>query len=267
MEVAMRRVIVSIVCVVSCLVTSAETAQSTLANHPIVGDWKLSVARSTGASIRLAVTVSPSSQIDMTTMGLSAQFRLDGKEHPTFGVMATWEQAGTGSWNAVVKNGVKTTSIDHYVLSADERTLTITTETPGRSMGVPETLVLTRASGGPGLAGVWQGRRSVGDAAAQYAVEDGKLRIHLSPSEERWLAPLDGKDYAWSMPGAEPGRLMARGQLVDARTISIVLKEKGVAFHYATLSVSADGRTLQIDQVHGPTADAPERSRLVYERR
>src|SRR5262245_24305747 len=209
MEGAMRKVIVSIVCVVSCLVTSAETAQSTLANHPIAGDWKLNVAQSTGASVRLVVTVSPSGQTDMTTMGLSARFRLDGKEHPTFGVMATWVQVGPGSWNAVVKNGGKVTSIDHYVLSTDERTLTITTETPGRSNGTPGTLVLTRASGGPGLAGVWQGRRSVGDATADYAVEDGKLRIHLSPSEERWLAPLDGKDYAWSMPGAEPGRLTA----------------------------------------------------------
>jgi hypothetical protein len=127
--------------------------------------------------------------------------------------------------------------------------------------------VLTRASGGPGLAGVWQGRRSVGDATAEYAVEDGQLRVHLSPSEERWLAPLDGKDYAWSLPRAEAGRITATGRLVDSRTISIVLKEKGVAFHYATLAVSADGRTLQIDQVHGRTAGAPERSRLIYARR
>ena len=46
-----------------------------------------------------------------------------------------------------------------------------------------------------------------------------------------------------------------------------MLKEKGVPFHYATLTASADGRTLQINQVHGATAEAPERSRLIYERR
>jgi hypothetical protein len=263
----MQRVIASIVCAASCLCTSVATAQTALANHPIVGSWKLNVARSTGANVRLAVTISPSGQIDMTTMGLSARFRLDGKEHPTFGVMATWAQVGPRAWDAVVKDQGKTASIDHYVLSADERTLTITTETPGRTNGAAEALVLTRASGGPGLAGVWQGRRSIGDATAEYAVEGGRLRIHLSPTEERWLGRLDGKEYAWSTPGAEPGRLTGSGRLVESRTISIVLKEKGAAFHYATLAVSADGQTLQIDQVHGTTADAPERSRLIYERR
>ena len=73
----MRRVIASIVCAVSCLGTSAATAQSALANHPIVGTWKLDVARSRGTNVRLVVTLSPSGQIDMTMMGLSARFRLD----------------------------------------------------------------------------------------------------------------------------------------------------------------------------------------------
>jgi hypothetical protein len=201
----------------------------------------------------------------MTTMGLSARFRLDGKEYPTFGLMAAWTQVKARAWDAVVKDEGKIASIDHYVVSGDERTLTITTETPGRASGAVETLMLTRTSGGPGLAGVWQGRRSVGDATARYAVENGQLRIQLSPSEESWLGRLDGKDYAWSMPGAA-GRLTATGRVVDSHTISIVLKEKGVAFHYATLTVLPDGRTLQIDQVHGTRPDAPERSRLVYER-
>jgi len=263
----MRRVIASIVCAVSCLGASAAIAQPALVNHPIVGAWKLNVARSTGASVRLVVSISPSGQIDMTTMGLAARFRLDGKEYPTFGLMASWAPAGTRAWDAVVKDQGKTASIDHYVLSADEQTLTITTETPDRAIGAAESLMLTRASGGPGLAGVWQGRRSVGDATAEYAVENGQLRIHLSPSEERFLGPLDGKDYAWFIPGAAPGRLTGSGRPVGSRTISFVLKEKRTAFHYATLTVSADGQTLQIDQVHGTTAGAPERSRLIYERR
>jgi len=263
----MQRVIASIVCAVSCLGTSVASAQPALSNHPIVGSWQLNVARSTGADVRLVVTVGPSGQVDMTMMGLSARFRLDGKEHPTFGLLATWAQVGPRAWDAVVKDQGKTTSIDHYVLSANEEMLTITTEIPERPKGAAETLVLTRASGGPGLAGVWHGKRSVGDAVAEYAIENGQLRIHLSPFEERWQGRLDGKDYEWWTAGTKPGQLSAAGRLVDSRTISFVLKEKGVAFHFATLAVSVDGRTLQIDQVHGASSDASERSRLVYERR
>jgi hypothetical protein len=262
----MHRALMLVVVGIVSVVPSVASAQPALKGHPIVGAWALNVARSTGASVRLTVTAGQSGQVEMKMMGLSASFRLDGKEHPTFGVMASWARVGNNAWDAVVRDNGKTTSIDHYLLSADDQILTIRTETPGRANAAAEALVLKRASGGPGLAGVWQGRRSVGDAKAEYAIDNGRLRIHVSPSEERWLGTLDGKDYPWQTPGAEPGRLTATGQLVDARTIQIVLKEKGVAFQFATLSVSADGRTLRIDQVHGTTPDAPERSRLVFER-
>lgn len=263
----MNRLIASIVCAVSCLVTSVVATEPTLTNLPIVGSWKLNVSRSSGASLRFVVTVSRSGRIDMTTMGLSATFQADGSARPAFGVMATWVPIGPRAWDAVAKDRGQVASIDHYMLSADEKTLTITTETPGRSTGAAETLVLTRASGGPGLAGVWQGKRTIGDATAEYAVENGRLRIHLLPSGEQWFGRLDGKEYPWSIPGAERNRLTAVGRRVDPRTISIVVKEKGVPFHYATLLVSPDGQTLQIDQVHGTKPDAPERSRLIYERR
>ena len=266
-EHVMRGLVASIVCAVSCLGTTAATAQSALANHPIVGAWTLNVARSQGANVRLVVSSSAPGQIDMQMMGLSARFRVDGTPYPTFGGMASWKQVSPRAWDAEVKDQGTVASVDHYVLSADEQNLTITSETPGRTNGAAERLMLRRASGGPGLVGVWQGRRAVGDATAEYAVENGQLRIHLSPSEERFLGRLDGKDYPWSIPGTEAGRITAAGRVVDSRTISIVLKEKGVPFHYATLAVTADGRTLQIDQVHGAKADAPERSRLIYERR
>ena len=139
--------------------------------------------------------------------------------------------------------------------------------TTGSNDGAAEMLVLTRASGGPGLAGVWQGRRVVGDATAEYSAEGDRLRVHLSPSEERWFAPLDGKDHPWLTPGVVPGDVTAAGRQTGPRTISFVLKEEGVPFHFATLAVSPDGKTLQIDQVHGATATAPERSQLVYERK
>jgi hypothetical protein len=263
----MNRLIASIVCAASCLATSVAATESPLANLPILGSWKLNVVRSSGANLRLVVTVSPSGRIDMTSMGLSATFQADGKAHPAFGVMATWVPIGPRAWDAVAKERDHVASIDHYVLSADEKTLTVTTETPGRALGAAETLVVTRVSGGPGLSGVWQGRRSIGDAAAEYAVENGRFRIRLSPSGEQWIGRLDGNEYPWSMPGAERNRLTAAGRRVDSRTISLVLKVNGVPFHYATLSVSTDGQTLQIDQVHGRKPDAPERSRLIYERR
>jgi hypothetical protein len=262
----MRR-IVSFVCAASLLGTSLVAAQPPLTNHPIVGAWKLNVARSTGATVRLVVTRSPSGQFDMTAMGLSARFRVDGKEHPTFGLKASWTQPGPRAWDAVAKERGRIASTDHYVLSADERTLTITTEIPGRRTGTAERLVLTRLAGGPGLAGVWQGRRSVGDATAEYAIESGELRIHMLPFEERWRGRLDGRDYPWFAAGAESDRFTASGRVVAPRTVEIVLKEKGSVFHHATLSVSDDGQTLQIDQIHGASAEAPEKSRLVYERR
>lgn len=128
-------------------------------------------------------------------------------------------------------------------------------------------LVLTRESGEPGLAGVWRGTRAVGDATAEYAVEGNRLRVHLSPSEERSFAPVDGKDYPWEFPGAVPGHITAAGRVAGPRTLTYVLSENGKPFHFATLTVSQDGKELVIEQVHGTTPNAPERSRLIYERR
>ena len=78
----MRGLVASIVCAVSCLGTTAATAQSALANHPIVGAWTLNVARSQGANVRLVVSSSAPGQIDMQMMGLSARFRVDGATLP-----------------------------------------------------------------------------------------------------------------------------------------------------------------------------------------
>jgi hypothetical protein len=46
-----------------------------------------------------------------------------------------------------------------------------------------------------------------------------------------------------------------------------VLKIKGTPTQFATLSVSPDGKTLEIVQIIGATETAPDGNRLIYERR
>jgi hypothetical protein len=49
--------------------------------------------------------------------------------------------------------------------------------------------------------------------------------------------------------------------------MKFVLKLKGTPLQFATLTVAPDGNTLGIVQINGATETAPDRNRLIFERR
>jgi hypothetical protein len=68
-------------------------------------------------------------------------------------------------------------NIDNYTLSEDGKTLTMKTD-----YRVPkkfeQTIVFTRASGGPGLAGVWQTKTMQTENWLEMSSSDGKM-VHV----------------------------------------------------------------------------------------
>jgi hypothetical protein len=242
--------------------------QQPLTAHPIIGTWKLDVTRSSVAGVRLEVTETPGGDVTMAIAGQSSTFKLDSKDYPAwYGTVAAWKRVSQREWDSTTKLKGAVASLDRYVLSADGQTLTVTTEWKGKSDRGTETMVLTRVSGGPEFAGVWQGKGVTSDATAEYAAEGDRLRLHVAPPDQRWFAPLDGRDYPIITIDTLAADFTAAGRQTGPRTIAFVLKQKGIPVQHATLTVSSDGQTLEVEQVHGATPDAPQRSRLVFVRK
>jgi len=243
-------------------------AQTALASHPILGTWKLNPAKSTVA-LTVTLTTNRDGSMRIAVQGDDRTFRIDGKDYPgLFGSVFAWTAAGPRAWNVVNKMNGKVESIDRYVLSADERVLTLTGEPqPPAPRGDKREIVFQRVSGGPGLAGVWRSTSATaGEATAEYRVEGNNLTVSLQPTGERWSGPLDGRDYPLAPGASVPDGMTWAGRQSGARTISFVLKVKGGPVQFTTLTVAPDGKTLEILQVNGATENAPDRNRLIYER-
>jgi hypothetical protein len=240
-------------------------AQGSLARHPIVGSWKLNAAKST-VGFTLTIATAPDGAM---TMGWSDQkytFKVDSKEYQVpVDTTATWTQKGANRWETIYKVKGKVDNIDQIALSADGRTLTIDTDRV--TTRTKEHVVYARTSGGPGLAGVWKATNIGGDMTLEYAVAGDKLSAHIEPTTERWSGPLDGKDYpATAIPG-NPGNVTWAGHQEGPRTIKFLLKRDGKPIQFATLAVSADGKTLEVTQINGATETSQDRNRLIFERR
>jgi hypothetical protein len=255
----------TVAAVCGVVLAGVAAAQGLTTSHPIVGAWKLNPAKST-VGLTVTFTAAADGTMTMAWVAEKYSFRVDGKEYPApSGASAAWTQKSPREWETVYRVQGKVDNVDRLSLSADGKTLTISTDRVVTKS--KEELVLARTAGGPGLPGVWRTVRAAIDSTAEYSVANGRLTARIEPSGERWTGPLDGKDYAvTSAPTLPPGVTWA-GQQAGPRAIKFVLKIKGTPVQFATLTVSPDGKTLEIVQINGATETATDRNRLIFERR
>ena len=259
----MRSAAAAAVC--TAVLVGGVAAQGSLAKHPIVGSWKLNAAKST-LGFTLTFATAPNGAMTMAWADQNYTFKADGKEYQVpVDTTATWTQKGANHWETVYKLKGKVDNIDQIALSADGRTLTI--DTDRLSTKTKEHVVYARTSGGPGLAGVWKATQGAADSTLEYSVAGDKLSLLIEPSGERWSGPLDGKDYPGTTAPGDPGGLTWAGRQDGPRTIKFLVKRNGKPIHFATLTVSADGKTLEVGQINGATEASQDRNRLIFDRR
>jgi hypothetical protein len=204
----------------------------------------------------------------MTMAGTSYSFRIDGTERPSpLESTATWTQTGPRTWRTVYRLARTDNNIDNYTLSEDGRTLTMKTDylVPKR---FEQTIVFSRASGGPGLAGVWQTKTVQTESWLEMSSADGKtVNVSWPSLGGRAVVALDGREAPLTgPPSAVPPGMTASLKTTGPRTFDLAMKLKGVNVTTSHFTVAADGKSMSAETVSGPPGPAEERSKSFFER-
>jgi hypothetical protein len=237
------------------------------AGSPFDGTWKLNVEKSkfTGGTMTYTKTAHGYRYSNGATV--SYAFGTDGKDYPAIADRTTaWTPAGEGAWDTVTKANGKVLSKGHRSLSADGKTLTVST-TINRNDGTTtdETDVYSRVSGAKGLAGEWRDTKVEGgdDTMTISTPAAGKFMIDDPADKETITGSTNGAPAKIMSPTAPPG-LMVSYQAAGRSKWETTTTIKGKVYAKGAMAVSPDGKVLtQTSWIPGKEA---EKSISVYDR-
>ena len=182
------------------------------------------------------------------------------------GQTAAWKSINATTWQTTWKLKGKVVYTDTLALSADGKSLTISsTGTTPNGGATNVTATFDRAAGGPGLAGKWRTKNI--NASSPNIFE-------LVPSGTDGLAykvpdvglvcdsKVNGKDYPCTGTTVSPGWTIALTKS-GLRAFDMTVKQGGKVLYKESFAVSADGKTLTA--TGGATATA-EKTKVVYDR-
>ena len=237
------------------------------ADLPYAGKWKLNMAKSDFGETTVTFAQTASGQMQFTVVGQSYTFQVDGKEYPAlFGSTAAWKKLDANTWETINKQDGKLLRTDTTRLSADGKTLTVTSKGPKPAGGTfDQTAVYERVSGGPGLEGKWKTKNVKSSAPTVLELAssgaDG-LTIKVPDFQITSDAKFNGKDYPATGPTVPPGFTMAI-QKAGPRSFEMTEKQNGKTLFKLTFTVSADGKTLT---EAGGAIGIDEKFKAVYDR-
>ena len=247
----------------------ALAAAATLAagSLPHTGKWKMNPVKSDFGETTIAVADLGSGEMQFTTMGQSYKFKLDGKEYPgLFGQTAAWKQIDANTWEESDTLNGKALSTGTYKLSPDGKSLTATGKMLKPEGGdVEETVVYKRESGGPGLTGAWKTKnyKTNSPALLEMAASDEEgLKLTMTDFKLTCEAKFDGKEQPCTGPTIAQGWTMS-AKKSGTHTMEVAYKLNGKPAFDATMTVSADGKTLT---EHAKAAGSMEKYKAVYDR-
>ena len=219
------------------------------ADNPWVGTWKLDAAKSHFTGDTFTYSKGPNGLIHYSD-GSTTQydFGTDGKEYKTWaGRMTTWTAAGPTTWNTVTKQDGAVVYQTRRELSADGKTLTLTT-TSNKPDGSPvgEVAVYERVGKGKGLLGKWRSTKT--DIASPSAMvitapSAGVLRLEYPGWKAVYEAKLDGSEFKPTGPTI-PANFTGSMKSASATKVNYVYRLNGKPDGYGVMTVSADGKTL-----------------------
>jgi hypothetical protein len=245
----------------------AATTGLVAAQPPYAGKWKMNPAKSDFGQTTIAYEQTPSGEMQATAAGQTYKFKMDGKDYPAvFGADAAWTSLSPTSWQTIWKLNGKVLSTDTLTLSADGKTLTVTTKgTKPNGETIDDTVVSERISGGPGLTGKWKTKniKSSSPNVMEFAPSgtDG-LTFKIVDMQLSCDTKLDGKDHPCSGPTLGPGWTVAFANK-GARALDMTIKNNGKVLFNMSYTVSADGKTLT---EHGTATGTNEKTTVVYDR-
>jgi hypothetical protein len=237
------------------------------ADLPWVGQWKINVASSSFGEWTVTYADVGAGEMQATMDGMTMKFKMDGKDYPDpWGGTSAWKQVDPSSWETVNKLKGKVLSTDARRLSADGKTLTVTSKgTRPDGKAFDDEYVYARVSGGPGLGGKWKSSKvsysgpSVVDISAY---ESDGLALRVADWGVSWNAKFDGKDNPVKGPNVPDGFTIALKK-TGPKSLEYVQKQNGKELYKGTWTVSDDGKTITIvDAAVGTN----EKTTSVYDR-
>jgi hypothetical protein len=252
-----------------CLAVLIAAGVASAADSPFAGTWKLNLAKSEFTGTTISIEQTAAGAMKYTAEGQSYTFNVDGKPYPgPFGSTAAWTQVNPTTWQAVWKMEGKGTvlSTDAIVVSADGRTLTITSKgTTPNGESFENVTEYRRAAGTAGLVGTWKSTKvqlSSPEIVKMSATDGGGLRWDLPAYKASVDLKFDGKDYTATGPTVPPGITLSLRQ-TESRSFELVQKFGGKIVYRGTYTVSPDGKTMT---VFSTAEGTQEKVKAVYDR-
>jgi len=247
--------------VLLCAIVSAAMA----ADLPYAGKWKVNLAKSDFGQTSVTFENLPGAEWQMTAMGVTYKFKMDGKDYPdSMGGSAAWRAVDANTWELVAKANGKVTETDTFKLAADGKTLTDDTKQMKADGGSIDSIaVYARASGGPSLAGKWKTKKVSGASGMMEMAASGTDGLIFKDLDMGMSCDtkLDGKDYPCTGPMLPPGFTVAMKKA--ERSLDVTLKKDGKPFFKATFAVAADGKSMT---EIGASANGGDKMKIVFDR-
>ena len=250
------------------LFTVLVAAGTAAAQNPFAGTWKLNQEKSQMAGDLLRFGPAKGDAIEMTSGGTTYSFRTDGKTYSTpAGNAAIWRQTAPDSWTTEYRKlDNKLLRIDHWQLSSDGKTLSVTTsgaKPNGDLFADSETYV--RTAGTSGLMGSWKSTEVKLSSPNELTIkEEGldRLLFKIAALKASVTLNFDGKETPVEGPDIPSGLRLSLSR-VGPYSFRLVQKLNGSVVSSSVYSVTAtDPNTMT--EVGGSPGDPP--ATVIWER-
>ena len=243
------------------LFTLLAAVSTAAAQTPFSGTWKLNQEKSQLAGDILRFGPAAGNAIELTSGGAAYSFRTDGQTYATpSGNAAVWRQTAPDSWTTEYRKLDNTLlHIDHWKLSSDGKTLTVTTSgTKANGDLYSDTTVYARSDDSVGLMGNWQSTSVTLSSPGDLVIEEqglGRLALRMNAINARADLLMDGKDTVVTGPDVPAG---LRWSLTRTGPYSFQLVQKlnGTTSDSSVYTVAADNPKL-MTQVGGSPGNPP----------
>jgi hypothetical protein len=224
------------------LLTLISAVVSTAADAPYIGKWKVNSSKSQLTDI-VTIEKLPSGEMRFEESGFTYTFKADGKEYPTpDGGTATWKAVSADKWEVTNRaNGKVSATITLSVSGDTLSSMAMIPQADGKD--IMTTATLKRTSGGPGLAGKWQGTQADAGSSWLEVAPNGADGITLKAPNSMCAAKFDGKPYPMTGSGDGPKQTMSFHKAGPA-SFETTTFLNGKPFFNDVYVASADGKML-----------------------
>jgi hypothetical protein len=232
-----------------CSVLALQTGSALAADSPWSGTWKLDPAQSHFTGDTFTLAKGPGNMLHYSDGSTASyDFGVDGKEYKSWANRTTtWTPVGNNAWDTVTQTDGRVLAKSHRQLSADGKTLTITstgTRPDGTSFHDEE--VFARAGGTAGLIGTWRSIKvSEPSGPREFVISSpapGVVHYEVPDMKASAEGRTDGSDNPLKSPDMPPGMTISFEKLSPTK-LKYVMKVNGKTDNMGEQTLAADGRS------------------------